>query len=122
MATLITLEQADAHLRLDGDLLGSPPAWPALLQDVQIKMDQAESIILDYLRVDASVLEGSPPAYSVGSPPLWTERDLNVIRSAILLVLSALRDDEIERTLGDYMKPDGVISLLLARLRSPVFA
>jgi hypothetical protein len=92
------------------------------LADLELKIDQAEAIVLDYLKVDAGVLDGSPPAYATGSPPLWTARNLKVISSAILLVLSALYDDEIERTLGDYMKRDGVIPLLLARLRDPALA
>ena len=124
MATLITVAQADAHLRLDLENDGaSPPTYTdERLPDLELKMDQAEAIVLDYLKVDADVLDGSPPNYSVGSPILWTARDVKVIGSAILLVLSALYDDEIERTLGDYMKADGVISLLLMRLRDPAIA
>jgi hypothetical protein len=116
MAVLITVAQADAHLRLD--LEDDDDRLP----DLELKMLQAESIVMDYLKADADVLEGSPPAYSTSSPPIWTDRDVAVIQAAILLVLSAIYDDEIERTLGDYLAPDGVIARLLARLRDPTLA
>jgi hypothetical protein len=125
MPVLVTIAQADAHLRLnlshDG---GSPPQFTDdRLPDLQLKIEQAESIVLDYIGADAGVLEGSPPAYATSSPPLWSARDIKVIQSAILLVLSALYDDDQERTLGDYMRePDGTIPLLLRRLRSPPLA
>jgi hypothetical protein len=121
MATLITVAQADAHLRLDLDLTASPPDDPRI-PDVELKMDQAEAIVLDYLKVDDDVLDGSPPGYLAGSPPLWGARDLKVIQSAILLILSALWDDSPDRTVADYMKQDGTIALLLARLRDPALA
>lgn len=124
MATLITVAQADAHLRLDLENNGaSPPTYTDdRLPDLELKMDQAEAIVLDYLKVDDDVLDGSPPNYSAGSPVLWTARDVKVIQSAVLLILSALWDDEKERTVADYMKADGTISLLLARLRDPAIA
>jgi hypothetical protein len=53
---------------------------------------------------------------------MWTDRDVSVIQAAVLLLLSALYDDEMNRTVDDYMKAGGTISLLLARLRDPVFA
>jgi hypothetical protein len=121
MGDIVTVEQADGHLRLDLDLSASPPADPRYA-DLAFKITQAEAIILDYLKVAADVFVGSPPAWSTGSPPLWTMRDLSVIQAGVLLVLSALYDDETERTLGDYLKPDGVIALILARLRDPALA
>jgi hypothetical protein len=110
---LVTLEQAKSHLRIDGSDADA---------DLTLKLVQAEAIVTDYLKVDPAMLDGSPPAWSSSSPPLWTERDVSVIQVAILLVLSALYDDEIERTLGDYLKDDGVISRLLMRLRDPALA
>lgn len=121
MATLITLTQADAHLRLDLDLTASPPT-DERIPDLELKMDQAEAIILGYLKADDDVLDGSPPGYSVGSPVLWTARDVKVIASAILLLLAALHDDAPDRTVADYMKAGGTIDLLLARLRDPALA
>jgi gp6-like head-tail connector protein len=109
----VTLQQAKDHLRIDDTDSDT---------DLTLKITQAEAIVTDYLKVDATMLEGSPPLWTSASPLLWTDRDLSVIQASVLLVLSALYDDELNRTLADYMKPGGVISLLLARLRSPTFA
>jgi hypothetical protein len=109
----VTLQQAKDHLRIDGSDSDI---------DVTLKVTQAEAIVTDYLKVDASLLEGSPPAWTAASPLMWSDRDLSVIQSAVLLVLSALYDDEMNRTLGDYMATGGVIDLLLARLRDPALA
>lgn len=113
---LITVAQADRHLRLDLENdHGSPPAYTdERLQDLQLKMTQAEAIVLDYLKVKGDPLDSSPP--------LWSERDVSVVQAAVLLVLSAIYDDAPDRTLGDYMASGGVISLLLARLRDPAVA
>jgi hypothetical protein len=107
---IITLEQANAHLRLDLDM-GSPsdPRIP----DVELKMMQAEALILDYLKVGAN---------EILSPSVFNDQDMSVVQAAVLMVLSALYDDEAERTLGAYMAPMGVISLLLMRLRDPTLA
>ena len=113
----VTLAQAKAHLRLDAD--EEDEAADAALT---LKVTQAEAIVTDYLKVDASLLEGSPPFWQSASPLLWTDRDVLVIQSAVLLLLSALYDDEMNRTVEDYMKPGGTISLLLARLRDPTLA
>ena len=124
MGALVTTAQADAHLRLDLESDGASPLTYTddRLADLEIKIDAAEAIVLDYLKVAADVLDGSPPNYTAGSPPLWTARDIKVIQAAVLLVLSALWDDEKERTVADYMKPGGTIDLLLARLRDPALA
>jgi hypothetical protein len=115
----VTLAQAIAHLRQDPDDIAADPHAEA---DLTLKIIQAEAIITDYLRVASELLEGSPPMALAGSPPLWSSRDLSVIQSSVLLLLSALYDDEMHRTVDDYMKPGGVIALLLARLRRPTFA
>lgn len=116
---LITVEQANNHLRLDLDGADASPIFSTdeRLPDLVLKIAQAEAIVFNYLRVPA----GTDPLANT-SPPYWTEREVGVVQSAGLLVLSALCDDEIERTLGDYMGPDGVVPRLLARLRRPVIA
>jgi hypothetical protein len=109
----VTLTQAKQHLRIDDTDSDT---------DLTLKIAQAEAIITDYLKVDEALLAGSPPAWTAGSPLLWSDRDLAVIQASVLLVLSALYDDEMNRTLGDYMATGGVIDLLLARLRDPALA
>lgn len=115
MAELITVEQANDHLRLDLEVVATSPLTfdderiPALL----VKIAAAEAIVRDYLKCGPTVL---------GSPPSFTADAQEVIRAAMLLVLSALWDDAPERTVADYMAPTGTISLLLARLRDPALA
>jgi hypothetical protein len=109
----VTLTQAKQHLRIDDNDSDT---------DLTLKIVQAEAIITDYLKVDEALLAGSPPAWTAASPLLWSDRDLSVIQASVLLVLSALYDDEMNRTLADYMAPGGVIALLLARLRDPALA
>ena len=127
MATLITVAQANAHLRLDlaGENDSPPFSSDDRLPDLQLKMDQAEGIIINYLKLDDAEFElavnGDPDASPV-VVPTWSDRDRFNVQAAVLLVLSALYDDEIQRTLGDYMKADGVIPLLLMRLRDPALA
>jgi hypothetical protein len=124
MAVLVTLEQADAHLRLDLDLTGSPPADPRI-PDLALKIEQSEAIVINYLKLNDAAVElaiNGDSNTSPETPPTWSDRDRFNVQAAVLLVLSALYDDEIQRTLGDYMNPDGVIPLLLMRLRDPTFA
>lgn len=115
---LITLAQANRHLRLNlvGD--GSPIEYTEetddRVPDLQLKIDNAEAIVLNYLKIDETDLDGSPPSLS--------ERDLKVIQQAAFVILSALYDDEDKRTVEDYMKPTGTVPLLLARLRDPTLA
>lgn len=114
---LITLSEANDHLRLNLEVVEASPLTfeddriPAL----ELKIAAAEAAVLNYLKVAAD----DPDATS---PPLWGTRDRDLVRSAVLLALSALWDDAPERTIGDYMKPDGAICLLLARLRDPTLA
>ncbi len=118
MALLITAEQAIAHLRLDWD--ASPLSSDIRYPDLAMKMDQAEAIILNYLKVaaDASI-DGDPDASPV-VPPLWSARDRSNVQAAVLFTLAALYDDDDQRTLAAYMTaPTGVIVLLLGRLRDP---
>jgi hypothetical protein len=118
---LISLAQANHHLRLNLATAGSPAELDdPRIPDVEMKIAQAEAIILDYLKTDA-VYEGSPPGWS-GSPPRFGERDTRNIQAAVLLALEALYDADKDRTLAEYMAPMGVITLLLMRLRSPALA
>jgi hypothetical protein len=96
MPDLVTIAQANAHLRLDLAHDGGSPLQftDDRVPDLELKIEQAQSIVIDYLGAPADVLDGSPPAYATSSPPLWSARDIKVIQSAILLVLSALFDDD----------------------------
>ena len=127
MATLITLAQAVAHLRLELDGEDDSPQFASddRVPDILLKMDQAEGIIINYLKLSDAAFDLAANGDADASPevaPTWSARDRLNVQAAVLMVLSALFDDEIERTLGDYMKPDGVIPLLLARLRDPAIA
>jgi hypothetical protein len=94
----------------------SPPAFvDERVPNVQMKIDQAEAIVLNYLKI----AEAPDP---LASPTIWTERDYANVQSCVLLILSALFDDEDGRTVGDYMKEGGTVPLLLARLRDPALA
>jgi hypothetical protein len=127
MATLITVQQANAHLRLDIEGLDDSPisSTDDRLPDLELKMEQAEGIVINYLKLDDDALDIAINGDSDASPEVpatWSTRDRYNVQAAVLLVLSALFDDEMNRTLGDYMKPDGVIPLLLMRLRDPAYA
>lgn len=114
---LVTLAEADAHLRLDLETDGaSPPVYiDARLPNVQMKLTQAESIILNYLKIGDLEVDGSPPS--------WSDRDRENVRASILLILSALFDDADGRTVADYMALNtGSVPALLMRLRDPALA
>lgn len=115
---LITIAQADAHLRLDLENDGNSPLTytDARLANVQLKMTQAEAIILNYLKLSTF----PDPA---DSPQIWMESDVAVVQAAILLMLSALFDDADGRTVENYLQMNtGVVALLLMRLRDPALA
>lgn len=115
--TMITLEQANMHLRLEMENDGGSPIvfTDERAPNVQLKIDQAEAIVLNYLKI----AEAPDP---LASPTIWTERDYAVVQSCVLLILSALFDDEDGRTVGAYMAQGGTVPLLLARLRDPALA
>lgn len=109
--SLITIAQAKAHLRIDTDSLIPSDAADA---DLLLKMAQAESIILDYLKVPAT------------SPELWDETTVPpLVQAAVLLQLGEIyrfRGDDVEapaHTIGD-LSP--VITNLLRRYRDPALA
>jgi len=116
MPSLITVAEADDHLRLDLAIAATSPLTfdDARVSGLVVKIDAAEAVILDYLKVRAADLEASPAPFDT--------QDLTVIRAAVLLMLSALWDDAPDRTVADYMKPGGTIPLLLARLKDPTLA
>jgi hypothetical protein len=111
--SLITIDQAKAHLRID-TVSASPP--DAAEVDLTLKMEAAEAIILDYLKVP------------VTSPPLWTdETDVPPLVSAAIL----LQLGELYRFRGDDdgkadREPSGSLSPLvegmLRRYRDPALA
>lgn len=109
--SLITIDQAKAHLRID-TASGSPV--DAADADLLLKMAAAEDIVLDYLKVPAS------------SPPLWDETTVPpLVQAAVLMQLGELyrfRGDDVEapaHTPGD-LSP--VITNILRRYRDPALA
>lgn len=75
-ATLVTLAQAKGHLQIN-----TPTVSPLDSQDadIEMKLAQAEDIILDYLKVQGQ----SPPEWTISTvPPL--------VQAAILLQLAEL--------------------------------
>lgn len=109
--SLITLAQAKAHLRIDTPSVSPTDAAEA---DLLLKMAQAESIILDYLKVP------------VTSPEYWNETTVPpLVQAAVLLQLGELyrfRGDDVEapaHTIGD-LSP--VITNILRRYRDPALA
>jgi hypothetical protein len=100
-ASLVTLQQAKDHLQIPTMAPGDPDE-----ADVQLKLDQAEAIILDYLgpRTD--------PASSTAAP---------LVSAAILLMLGRLYQHR-----GDLEEADAdlwlAIDRLLKRLRDSAVA
>lgn len=113
MPALITIEEADGHLRLD---LANDGASPVnydddRLPDLLLKMGLATGIVVDYLK-----------AADHG----WTADDVpDPIKAAILLVLGALYDDSAKAEMltglanGDLRNP---VVALLYRRRDPAIA
>jgi len=96
---LITIEQAKQQLRIDFDDQNA---------DLQMKIEQASDIVVDYLK---------KPDHG------WTETTVpKSVQAAILLVLTALWDDRNGDGGGDYLGPDGPVARLLARFRDPAIA
>ena len=102
-AALVTLTTAKMHLRIT-----TPPGDPGDA-DVQLKTDQAEAIILNYLKDRADPLWISP---ETAPPP---------VTAAILLMLARLYEQR-----GDNEKPDvdlwTAIDRMLVRFRDPALA
>jgi len=107
-AVCVTLVQAKAHLRIT-----LPPGDPGDL-DLQLKLDQAEAIILEYLDTWADPLWVSP-ATTPGP-----------VTAAILILLANLFENRgDDESFGMSGKSDAVwtaIERLLARTRNPALA
>lgn len=99
MAALITKDQAKQQLRIDFDDQDD---------DLEMKMEQASAIIVDYLKK----LDHGWTTLTVPPP----------VQAAILLVLTALWDDRTGEGDGDYLAPDGPVARLLMRFRDPALA
>jgi Phage gp6-like head-tail connector protein len=101
-AVLVTLTQAKAHLRIT-----LPPGDPGDA-DLQLKLDQAEAIIRNYLKTRDDPLWDASTA-----PPM--------VGAAILLMLGRLYEQR-----GDNEEPDEklwqAVERMLARLRDPALA
>lgn len=114
-ATLITVDEAIGHLRIDLVTDGNSPA--TIIDDdlpvLEAKMAQAEDIIIDYLKT--SLGSGGEDWDATTVPPR--------VKASILLILSALWDDrEGKGDAGDYLREDGPIANLLRRSRDPAIA
>lgn len=98
---LITLDEAKTHLHV-------PFEGTAHDVDITAKVEQAQDVILDYLKH--------------GADPAWTAETLpRPVRAAMLLMLTHLYEHR-----GDDMDPDEplwmAIGRLLARFRDPALA
>lgn len=117
---LITVKMAIAHLRLPASY-GSPEESPQEAPlDLRMKMDQAEALILDYLKVSLS----SPPDWDVaaGTVP-------RLVQCAVLVQLAELwrfRGDDPASASETLKHEDGQLSTqvtnYLRRWRDPALA
>jgi len=73
--SLITLEQAKKHLRIDTPTTPTPDPGDA---DILMKMAAAEAVVFDYLEV------------TDGSPLPWTEAQTTVVRAVVLMLVNEL--------------------------------
>lgn len=115
--SLITLEQAKRHLRLDIPVT-SPPDDAEL--DLRLKMEAAEHIVLDYLGVSST------------SPPVWSDETTvpPLVQAAILLQLGELfrfRGDDPGTVVSSPTRVEAgslspVIEGMLRRYRDPALA
>lgn len=110
MAELVTLAQANLALKLDLTQSGSPLEFTdARTPDIELKLDQAEGIILDYLKAAA---DG------------WTSETAPVqVTASILRATQALyeSDDAILAGLYDNDRANPIVGML-QRLRDPALA
>lgn len=109
MAQLVTLQQAADHLGLT-DVFGTSPATQRE-RDLQMKLDTAEAIVLDYLKGRDN----------------WPNQDSPILQAAILLQCAELwrfRGDDPDgnsgpQTAGD-LSPS--VTNILRRWRDPALA
>jgi hypothetical protein len=96
---LISKDQAKNHLLIDYDDRDA---------DLEMKMQQAEEIVIDYIK---------RPDHG------WTEQTVpKTVQAAVLLVLTALFDDRDGTGEGDYLRASGPVARLLSRHRDPAIA
>ncbi len=108
MAELVSIADAAIHLRIDGY---ADDGWDATDQgkDVQSKLDQAEAIVLNYLKKD-------------DNPEEWTEETVpGSIRAAILITLSDLFEHRAGSADDDVFLSSAVRALI-HRYRDPAMA
>jgi hypothetical protein len=113
--SLITIEQANDHLRLDLESDGNSPedfSGDERTPEVLRKMDEATDAVLDYLKKQPD------PPWTVDTVPPR-------VRAATLIVLTALYDD---KAAGEMLKAlaggelNNPAVALLYRLRDPAIA
>lgn len=111
---LLSLEEATGHLGIDWVTDGASPPniIDERLSDVELKMAQAEAIILDYVNMVEEDLSAT------GVSAHWQP----VVKAAMLLALTALFDDRDGTGPGDFLNKDGAIARLLRRIRYPAIA
>ncbi len=113
MSSLVTLRQGKRHLQIWTE--ESSPLDPQD-EDIAMKLDQAEDIILDYLKVQGI------------SPPMWTFADVPpLVQAAILLQLAELfrfRGDDTGSTAPVFEEGQlsPAITNILRRYRDPALA
>lgn len=107
----VTIKQASDHLRLDIDLepAGSPAEVDPRLDDLELKIEQAEYAVLEYLKIEQ---EGSPPEW-----PYDEETVPPPMRAAALIVLAKLWDRS-----GTPFEDGSAEASLLAGRRVPTLA
>lgn len=107
MVDLVTVEEANDHLRLD--LEGTDDEFDdERLPDLELKIAQASDIVIGYLKKPDNT---------------WTAQSVPpAIKAATLLVLSALWEDREGTGDGDFLRPDGAVARLLVRHRDPAIA
>lgn len=107
MATFVTLQQVNDALRLDLEKTGSPPTFTdERTPDVELKINQAEATIIDYLKV---------------APEKWNSDTVPpMVTAAIILAVRGLYDgdDELLAGLYDNDRKNPIVGLL-QRLRKP---
>ena len=111
MAALVSVEEADFHLRLDLETDGGSPTvyTDERLSYLLLQIEIASDAVIDYLKYEGTG---------------WDDETVpKVVKQAVLLVLGAYwnnRGDDQKAV--DPFKPDGAVARLLARSRDPALA
>lgn len=114
MFSLITLSEAKSHLRVDVDDGSTDPSDVKINADVQLKLDAACAIIMNYLKLSSLPDAWNEPAGSpagTGVPPL--------VKSATMLVLGELYRNR-EAPTADVLST--AVKAMLERYRDPTLA